>query len=154
MPGTCAEGVHITFFIAMFLDKTFTITPRMREFAEAQTGRTEPPMCTMYDSDSLFSISEIGAKLVFASVMRDVRKVNTNDEMQFVKAQDPLKVVPATNKYASFVCEFNPHFSKEDFERVYDAIEEYYFDYLQSRFYDASDYGENWMDVWRDSLLD
>ena len=126
----------------------------MRAFAEAQKGRQEPPMCTMYDSDSLFAISEIGAKLVFASVMRDVRKVNPDDELLYAKAQDPYKVVPATNIYASIVCEFNPHFVKEDFERVYDAIEDFYFDEIQCRFIDASDYGENWLDLWRESLID
>ena len=56
----------VIYFYLMVLDKLFTITQKMREFAEAQTGRNEPPMCTMYDSDSLFAISEIGAKLVFA----------------------------------------------------------------------------------------
>ena len=144
----------VIYFYLMVLDKLFTITQKMREFAEAQTGRNEPPMCTMYDSDSLFAISEIGAKLVFASVMRDVKVADYDDEMQYSKAQDPLKVIPAMNMYASFVCEFNPHFKREDFERIYDTIDKYYFDYLEDRFLDAKDDGENWLDVWRDSLLD
>ena len=63
----------------------------MREFGDAQIGRNVPPMCTMYDSDSLDAISEIGAKLVFASVMRDVRKVDPDDELMYAKAQDPLR---------------------------------------------------------------
>ena len=96
----------------------------MREFGDAQIGRNVPPMCTMYDSDSLDAISEIGAK------------------------------IPATSLYASFVCEFNPHFVKEDFDHVYDAIEDFYFDEIQCRFIDASDNGENWLDMWRESLLD
>ena len=138
----------------MTLDKSFSITPRMREFGDAQIGRNVTPMCTMYDSDSLDAISEIGAKLVFASVMRDVRKVDPDDELMYAKAQDPYKVIPATSLYASFVCEFNPHFVKEDFEHVYEAIEDFYFDEIQCRFIDASDNGENWLDMWRESLLD
>ena len=126
----------------------------MREFGDAQIGRNVPPMCTMYDSDSLDAISEIGAKLVFASVMRDIRKVDPDDELMYAKAQDPYKVSPATSLYASFVCEFNSHFVKEDFDHVYDAIEDFYFDEIQCRFIDASDNGENWLDMWLESLLD
>ena len=43
---------------------------------------------------------------------------------------------------------------KEDFEHVYEAIEDFYFDEIQCRFIDASDNGENWLDMWRESLLD
>ena len=138
----------------MLPEKTFSITPKMSEFAAENRGRTERPMMYLYESDNLYSLSEMGAKFVFASVMRDYKKVNPNDELLHAKAQDPYKVIPAINIYASFICEYNPNYKREDFGRVYDAIEEYYFDYLQSRFYDASDWGEAWLDSWQEYFLD
>ena len=138
----------------MILNKTFSVTPKMREFAEAQKGRNVRPMCYLYEDDSFDAICEMGAKFVFASVMRDHKKVNPDDEFLHIKAQDPYKLIPAFNTYASFVCEFNPNYKPEDFERVYNGMEEYYFDYLQSRFYDASDWGEQWLDGWQEYFLD
>ena len=138
----------------MSITKTFSVTPKMREFAEAQKGRNVRPMCYLDEDASLDGISEMGAKFVFASIMRDHKNVDPDDEFLHVKAKDPYKLVPAFNTYASFVCEFNPNFKPEDFDRVFDAMWDFYFDYLQSRFYDASDWGEHWLDGWEEYFLD
>ena len=138
----------------MSITKTFSVTPKMREFAEAQKGRNVRPMSYLYEDASLDAISEMGAKFVFASIMRDHKNVDPDDEFLHVKAKDPYKLIPAFNTYASFVCEFNPNFKPEDFDRVFDAMWEFYFDYLQSRFYDASDWGEHWLDGWEEYFLD
>lgn len=105
----------------------------MIDYGSAETCRTVPPMKTLYESPNIDSVCEIAANLVFAYIMQDEVEIDEDNVEQIKKAGDTELIADATAKYASFVCEYNPSFTKEDFARLCNGILAQYEDYFKSR---------------------
>ena len=125
----------------------------MIDYGSADTCRTVPPMKTLYESPNIDSVCEIAANLVFAYIMQDEVEIDEDNVEQIKKAGDTELIADATAKYASFVCEYNPNFSKEDFTRLSNGTLAQYEDYLKSRMESFSLDSDLWKSGFKGALF-
>lgn len=125
----------------------------MIDYGSANTCRTVPPMKTLYESPNIDSVCEIAANLVFACIMQDETEIDEDNVEQIKKAGDTELIADATAKYASFVCEYNPNFTKEDFTRLCNGILAQYEDYFKSRMESFSYDIQMWKSGFKDALF-
>ena len=110
-------------------------------------------MKTLYESPNADSVCEIAANLVFAYIMQDEVEIDEDNVEQIKKAGDTELIADATAKYASFVCEYNPNFSKEDFTRLCNGTLAQYEDYLKSRMESFSLDSDLWKSGFKGALF-
>ena len=125
----------------------------MIDYGSAETCRTVPPMKTLYESPNIDSVCEIAANLVFAYIMQDEVEIDEDNVEQIKKAGDTELIADATAKYASFVCEYNPNFSKEDFTRLCKGTLAQYEDYFKSRMESFSLDSDLWKSGFKGALF-
>ena len=137
----------------MMIKRSYVLTKEMIDYGSADTCRTVPPMKTLYESPNIDSVCEIAANLVFAYIMQDEVEIDEDKVEQIKKAGDTELIADATAKYASFVCEYNPNFSKEDFTRLCNGTLALYEDYFKSRMESFSFDADLWKSGFKGALF-
>jgi len=133
--------------------RTYVVTPVMEAYGNAGTCRDAKPMSYLYSEKDLQIVVEMVAKLAFVYIMQDEVQIDAEDETQEIKATQASIVSDAIGQYSSFVCAFNPNFSAESFEMIYDLSFRYY-DTMSDDFREEfSDFGDMWKTGFEGSLL-